>query len=74
MLKEHSALQQIIHLYIPHAFEEVGLEGGIALGKALDFFADGFTVARLGKFTGAGELADACVFGILDNLRFFAVA
>ena len=28
----------------------------------------------LGEFAGAGELADACVFGIFDNLRFFAVA
>ena len=40
-------LQQIIHPDIPHAFEEVGLEGGIALGEALDFFADTLAVARL---------------------------
>ena len=71
---EHFCLQQIIHSYIPHAFEEVCLEGGIALGKALDFFADRLAVARLGKFAGAGELADVGVFGVFDNLGFFAIA
>lgn len=66
--------QQIIHPDIPHAFEQVCFERGASFGEALDFFADGFAVARFREFAGAGELADVGVFGVGDDFAFFAVA
>ena len=67
-------LQQIIHPYISHAFEQVRFERGASFGEALDFFADGFAVACFREFAGAGELADVGVFGVGDDFAFFAVA